>query len=70
VVLCGQTRTHLDKLLDLEYLVIHRGKNGQSFVYELLYDGRGREGQPFLMGLVDPAKLQPAVSQLPRLDQP
>jgi hypothetical protein len=65
-----QTRTHLDKLLDLEYLVIHRGKNGQRFVYELLYDGRGREGQPFLMGLVDPAKLQPTASQLPRLDQP
>ena len=65
-----QTRTHLDKLLDLEYLVIHRGKNGQRFVYELLYDGRGREGQPFLMGLVDPAKLQPTVSHLPRLDQP
>ena len=57
-----QTRTHLDKLLDLEYLVIHRGKNGQRFVYELLYDGRGREGQPFLMGLIDPAKLQPTAS--------
>ena len=35
-----QTRTHPDKLLDLEHLVIHRGKNGQRFVYDLLYGRR------------------------------
>ncbi len=54
-----QSRTHLDKLLELEYLVIHRGSNGRRYVYELLYDGGGRQGQPFLPGLVDPERLQP-----------
>ena len=53
-----QVRTHLKKLVDLEYVITHRGKNGQRYEYELLYDGQGREGQPFLMGLIDPAKLK------------
>jgi len=34
-------------------VLVHRGGRGQSFVYELVYDGRGRDGRPFLMGLVD-----------------
>jgi hypothetical protein len=49
-----QVRTHLTKLVELEYVLVHRGRRGQQFVYELLYDGQGREGQPFLMGLIDP----------------
>jgi DNA primase len=48
-----QARTHLDKLVSLEYVLVHRGGRGQSFVYELLYDGRGKDGQPFLSGLLD-----------------
>jgi hypothetical protein len=52
-----QVRVHLKKLVQLEYVLAHRGSRGQQFVYELLYDGQGREGQPFLMGLIDPAKL-------------
>lgn len=38
---------------------MHRGGRGQSFVYELLYDGGGNDGRPHLMGLVDPATLTP-----------
>jgi hypothetical protein len=38
-------------------VVVHRGTRGQSFVYELVYDGQGRDGQPFLMGLIDPDAL-------------
>ncbi len=53
-----QVRMHLGKLVELEYLIVHRGKQGRRFVYELLYQGEGREGQPFLMGLIDPAKLK------------
>ena len=37
---------------------MHRGGRGQSFVYELLYDGGGREGRPFLAGLIDPSTLE------------
>ena len=53
-----QVRTHLTKLVQLEYVLVHRGTRGQQFVYELLYDGQGREGQPFLMGLIDPAQIK------------
>jgi len=53
---------HLNKLVDLEYLIGHRGKQGKRFVYELLYQGEGHEGQPFLMGLIDPAMLKAPAS--------
>jgi hypothetical protein len=54
---CGwsdfQVRTHLGRLVDLEYVLVHRGGRGQSFVYELLWDGAGADGRPHLVGLVD-----------------
>jgi hypothetical protein len=43
-------------LSDLEYLLIHRGRRGQSLVYELLYDG-DLVTEKHLMGLIDPKKL-------------
>jgi DNA primase catalytic core len=52
-----QLRTHLDRLVELEYVLVHRGGRGQSFVYELLWDGEGSDGRPFLVGLFDPAAL-------------
>jgi len=58
---CGwsdfQVRTHLGRLVDLEYVLVHRGGRGQSFVYELLWDGEGADGRPHLVGLVDVAIL-------------
>ena len=33
-----QLRIHLDRLVAMEYLLIHRGGRGQSFVYELLWE--------------------------------
>jgi DNA primase catalytic core len=48
-----QLRLHLDRLVGLEYLLVHRGGRGQSFVYELLYDGNGQDGKPFVPGLID-----------------
>lgn len=50
-------RTHLERLVGLEYVLVHRGGRGQSFVYELLYDGGGADGRPHLVGLVDVAEL-------------
>jgi DNA primase len=52
-----QAREHLDKLVDFEYVVVHRGTRGQTFVYELVYNGQGQDGQRFLMGLIDPDAL-------------
>jgi DNA primase len=58
---CGwsdfQVRTHLERLVGLEYVLVHRGGRGCSFVYELLYDGGGADGRPHLVGLVDVATL-------------
>jgi DNA primase len=48
-----QLRVHLERLIDLEYVAAHHGKQGQSYVYELLYDGQGKDGTPFLAGLID-----------------
>ena len=48
-----QLHVHLQRLADLEYVLLHRGGRGQSFEYELLYEGQGKEGEPFLMRLLD-----------------
>jgi DNA primase len=52
-----QTKLHLSRLLELEYLVAHRGPNGQ-YLYELLYEGQGQDGGTFLVGLLDVAALR------------
>jgi DNA primase len=53
-----QVKKHLSRLEDLEYVLIHKGKRGQSYEYELLYQGEGDEASRFLMGLIDVEKLQ------------
>jgi hypothetical protein len=53
-----QLKIHLDRLVDMEYVLVHRGGRGQSFVYELLYDGQGKDGRSFLSGLIDVASLR------------
>ena len=49
-----QLRLHLDRLVEMEYLLVHRGGRGASFVYELTYQGEGQDGAPFLPGLMEP----------------
>jgi DNA primase len=56
----SQCRLHLDRLASLEYLLIHRGRRGQSFEYELLYDGAIDDGAPRLAGLIDVDALRSA----------
>jgi hypothetical protein len=53
-----QLKLHLARLQEMEYLLVHRGERGQSYVYELLYEGQGADGKPFLMGLIDVEKLR------------
>jgi len=49
-----QLRVHLGRLVELEYLLVHRGGRGQSFFYELLYDsGGGDSGAPRVFGLIE-----------------
>jgi DNA primase catalytic core len=47
-----QLKIHLARLVELEYLLVHRGGRGQSFEYELLYSGQC-DGQHHLSGLID-----------------
>ncbi|MDM5182217.1 hypothetical protein PO883_34170, partial [Massilia sp. DJPM01] len=44
---------HVERLVALEYVLVHRGTRGQSFEYELLYDGSGGSGAPFVAGLIE-----------------
>lgn len=53
-------RLHVERLVELEYLLIHRGANGQRFVYELLFDGDVALNTPQLIGLLDAATLESA----------
>lgn len=49
-----QLKLHLSRLDALEYVLVRR--EGPRFVYELLWDGEGAEGEggaPFVMGLID-----------------
>lgn len=52
-----QLGVHLGRLVELEYLLVHRGGRGQSFSYELLFDGRAVAGERFIAGLVDAGEL-------------
>jgi DNA primase len=54
-----QLRLHLERLAALEYVLTHRGCRGQSFVYELLFDGSTDPAQPHLNGLIDIAEIIP-----------
>ena len=53
-----QIRHHLKRLLELEYVLAHRTGHGNAKQYELLYDGQGRDGESFLLGLADPSTLK------------
>lgn len=52
-----QTRTHMGKLEDMEYLTRRQGRQGIGFLYELLVDPNTPEGTARI-GLIDPAKLR------------
>ena len=52
-----QLNYHLERLCRDEYVVRCGGSAGKLCQYQLLYDGKGREGQPCLLQLVDPSKL-------------
>ena len=58
-----QLKIHLARLTELEYLLVHRGGRGQSFEYELLFDGgveseSAANNRAHASGLLDVATLQ------------
>lgn len=58
-------RLHLERLTQLEYLIVHRGGFGSRFVYELAFDGDPDTGASQMVGLLDVAALR-AQSSHPR----
>lgn len=50
-------KVHMARLVELEYLLVHREGRGQRYEYELLYDQADGDGQ-YLMGLIDVEKLR------------
>jgi DNA primase catalytic core len=52
-----QVKLHLRRLVELEYVLVHRASRGQGVAYELVYEGQGEDGTPFLTGLIDVEQL-------------
>jgi hypothetical protein len=65
-----QLKTHLKRLEELEYLILHRGGRGQTFVYELAYQGKGEDGDLFLMGLLETKRLKITKSEAETTQNP
>jgi len=59
-----QVRTHLTRLQEMEYVLPHYGGRGQSFVYELLFNGED-DGRPQMCGLLDMATPVPTQTGTP-----
>ena len=59
-----QLRRHLSRLVELEYVIVHRTGHGNGREYELLYDGEGRDGTCFLLGLTDTKELNTTPSHV------
>ncbi len=53
-----QLKIHLQRLVDLEYCLIHRAGHAQRHHYELLYDGKTGADKPHLNGLLDVNQLK------------
>jgi len=57
-----QVKCHIKQLEDLEYLYSVAGKKGKEYVYELLYEGGGEDGRPFLAGLMSVERLREKIA--------
>lgn len=57
-------KVHLRRLVELEYLAVHR-RGGLGFEYELLYRGEGEDGGKFMLGLIDMDELQKKMEEYP-----
>ncbi len=53
-----QLRVHLARLVSMEYVLVHQGGRGQSFVYELVFVPSDDELRPQLTGLIDVKELK------------
>lgn len=56
----AHTRVHryLKELIELEYVIQDSGRNGSVCRYRLAYEGQGKDGERFMLGLTDPEDLK------------
>ena len=49
----ANTRVHryMKELTDLEYVLVESGRNGALYRYRLAYEGQGKKGEKFMLGL-------------------
>jgi len=52
-----QLKVHLRRLVEMEYLLLHQARSGISYNYESTYRGEGRQGERFVLGLLDTTTL-------------
>jgi hypothetical protein len=52
-----RVHTHMKELVDLEYVIVESGRNGMPYRYRLAYEGQGKSGEKFMLGLIDPRTL-------------
>ncbi len=53
-----QVRVHMQRLVDMEYVLTHRGSRGHSYEYELLFDDAQGMDAPHVNGLLDVSVLR------------
>jgi DNA primase catalytic core len=51
-----QTKIHLQRLVEMEYVLAQR--QGQRYVYRLMYKGEGEDGSKFMPGLINVEELK------------
>jgi hypothetical protein len=54
----ARVHRYLRELVELEYVIQDTGRNGMLCRYRLAWEGQGKDGGKFLLGLTDPASLQ------------
>jgi DNA primase catalytic core len=64
-----QVRTHIRQLEELEYIYSVTGRRGKEYVHELVAKSGGEDGKPFLIGLVDMARLRKKAHELGIVDE-
>jgi DNA primase len=54
----ARVHRYLKELVDLEYVLVDSGRNGVTCRYRLAWDGQGKDGKRFVLGLKDIADLR------------
>jgi len=49
----ARVHRYIKELIDLEYILVDSGRNGSAYRYRLAYEGQGKQGERFVLGLKD-----------------